>query len=80
MKKFFLTFVCDVITLVCENKEDIYASRRLLKGKKTLIPFNFINHNSSVILLQIKEQLVAALINSYKSLALKNHTVSLKPY
>jgi len=65
--------------LLDKNNEDIYAYTRSLDGKKMLVLLNFTDHESSITLPQIK-QLAEIQINNYSSLAIINHTITLKPY
>jgi oligo-1,6-glucosidase len=65
--------------LLDKNNEDIYAYTRELDGEKMLVLLNFTDQNSSIMLPQIK-QLADIQINNYSSLAINNHTITLKPY
>jgi oligo-1,6-glucosidase len=65
--------------LLDKNNEDIYAYTRVLDGEKMLVLLNFTDHNSCITSPQIK-QLADIQINNYNSLAINNHTITLKPY
>ena len=65
--------------LLDKNNEDIYAYTRVLDGKKMLVLLNFTDQDSSITSPQIKE-LAEIQINNYSSLAINNHTITLKPY
>lgn len=65
--------------LLDKNNEDIYAYTRVLEGENMLVLLNFTDHDSSITSPQIK-QLVKIQINNYNSLAINNHTITLKPY
>jgi len=65
--------------LLDKNNEDIYAYTRELDGEIMLVLLNFTDQDSSITLPQIK-QLADIQINNYSSLAINNHTITLKPY
>jgi len=65
--------------LLDKNNEDIYAYTRVLDGKKMLVLLNFTDQDSSITSPQI-QQLAEIQINNYSSLAINNHTITLKPY
>jgi oligo-1,6-glucosidase len=65
--------------LLDKNNEDIYAYTRVLDGKKMLVLLNFTDQDSFITSPQIKE-LAEIQINNYSSLAINNHTITLKPY
>jgi oligo-1,6-glucosidase len=65
--------------LLDKNNEDIYAYTRVLEGKKMLVLLNFTDQDSSITSPQI-QQLAEIQINNYNSLAINNHTITLKPY
>jgi oligo-1,6-glucosidase len=65
--------------LLDKNNEDIYAYTRILDGEKMLVLLNFTDQDSSITSPQI-QQLAEIQINNYSSLAINNHTITLKPY
>jgi oligo-1,6-glucosidase len=65
--------------LLDKNNEDIYAYTRVLDGEKMLVLLNFTDQDSSITSPQI-QQLAEIQINNYSSLAINNHTITLKPY